>query len=83
MTLFVICYAINHSGSMRHTRTPEYYFVSVLDSDGDRLLVDAHIQALDYQLAWQQAIEIAFRTCQGSGAMPMVVTVSKVKTFRR
>ena len=51
------------------------YEVSVVDSDGDMLLDRASIQAPTLQSAWEQAIVIAFRVCQGSGALPMTITV--------
>ena len=51
------------------------YVVSVVDSDGDSLLVDAAIQASDYVAAWNQAILIALRACHGSGAVPMTLTL--------
>jgi hypothetical protein len=52
------------------------YKVSVTDSDGDKLLDSAPFRATTLQSAWQQAIDIAFRTCQGSGALPMTITIS-------
>ena len=58
--------------------TSEVYLLSVLDSDGDLVLVDAPIEALDYPSAWEQATATAFRACHGSGAMPMTITVMKV-----
>ncbi len=56
----------------------EQYLVSVRDSDGDQVLVDAPLQASDYSSAWNQALAIALRTCQGSGAMPMTLSVVRV-----
>ena len=53
--------------------TSEEYLLSVLDSDGDQVLVDAPIQASDCEAAWNQAIAIALRACHGSGAMPMTL----------
>jgi hypothetical protein len=41
--------------------------VSIVDSDGDMLLARASIQAPTLQSAWEQAIVIAFRVCQGWG----------------
>ena len=64
---------------MKRIGSTEEYLVSVLDSDGDEVLIDAPIQAVDYAAAWQQAIMTAFRTCHGSGAAPMTITVVKVK----
>ena len=62
---------------MMGKHTSEGYLLSVLDSDGGQVLVDAPIQALDYPSAWEQATATAFRACQGSGAMPMTITVMK------
>ena len=56
----------------------EAYAVSVVDSDGDALLDNAPIQAPSYQSAWDQATAIAFRTCQWSGALPMIITVVRL-----
>ena len=51
------------------------YKVSVVDSDGDKLLDGAPFRATTLQSAWEQAIDIAFRACQGSGALPMTITI--------
>jgi hypothetical protein len=53
------------------------YMLSVVDSDGDKLLDSAPIRAVTLQSAWEQAIVIAFRACQGSGALPMTISVGK------
>ena len=53
------------------------YLLSVVDSDGDKLLDSAPIRAVTLQSAWEQAIVIAFRACQGSGALPMTISVGK------
>jgi len=63
---------------MKLTRRSEDYLVSVIDSDGDQVLVDAPIQALDTLSAWEQAALIALRTCQGTGAMPKTTTVVRI-----
>jgi len=64
---------------LRFTRqvTKEHYTVSVVDTDGDELLDRAHLQAIDVQSAWEQAIIIAFRACRGSGALPPTISVRK------
>jgi len=54
------------------------YEVSVVDSDGDRLLEHAPIEAMTFQSAWQQALVIAFRVCEGSFAPPMTITVVRL-----
>ena len=59
------------------------YAVSVVDSDGDKLLDTAPIQARTLRSAWEKAIVIAFRACQGSGALPMTITVVKPKPYQR
>jgi hypothetical protein len=64
--------------SMTIKPASEHYLVSVVDSDGDHVLVDAPLQAADYSSAWNQALAIALRTCQGSGAMPMTLSVVRV-----
>jgi hypothetical protein len=64
---------------MKTIRSTEDYLISVLDSDGDEVLTDASIRAVDYPTAWQQAVVTAFRTCHGSGAAPMTITVVRVK----
>jgi hypothetical protein len=51
------------------------YSLSVVDSDGDKLLDNAPIRAPTLQSAWEHAIAIAFRACQGSGALPMSISV--------
>jgi len=56
----------------------EDYVVSVVDSDGDDLLGGAQIQAPSYQSAWEQAMAIAFRSCQWSGAFPMIIKVVRL-----
>ena len=63
---------------MKATRRSEDYLVSVIDSDGDQVLVDAPIQASDTLSAWEQATLIALRTCRGSGAMPKTITVVRI-----
>ena len=63
---------------MKLTRRSEDYLVSVIDSDGDQVLVDAPIQALDTLSAREQAALIALRTCQGSGATPKTITVVRI-----
>jgi hypothetical protein len=55
------------------------YAISVVDSDGDKLLDSAPIRALTLQSAWEEAIAVAFRACQHSGALPMTITVVKPK----
>jgi hypothetical protein len=55
------------------------YAVSVVDSDGDKLLDTAPIQAATLQAAWEKAIAVAFRACQHSGALPMTISVVKRK----
>jgi hypothetical protein len=68
---------------LRFTRqvTKEHYTVSVVDTDGDELLDRAHLQAIDVQSAWEQAIIIAFRACRGSGALrPLLGCASARKT---
>jgi len=52
------------------------YSLSVVDSDGDKLLDSAPIRADTLQSAWERAIVIAFRACQGSGALPMTITIN-------
>jgi len=59
------------------------YQVSVVDSDGDMLLDRTSIQAPALRSAWEQAIVIAFRVCQGSGALPMTITVVQAKPHQR
>ena len=54
------------------------YAVSMVDSDGDTLLEDALIQAPTVQMAWEQAAAIAFRACQGSGAVPSIISVRRI-----
>jgi hypothetical protein len=61
----------------------QHYAVSVVDSDGDEVLDSAPIQATSLQSAWEQAIVIAFRACQGSGALPMTITVAKAKRYQQ
>ena len=51
------------------------FSLSVVDSDGDMLLDNAAFRAATLQSAWEQAIVIAFRACQGSGALPMSISV--------
>ena len=63
---------------MKATRRSEDYLVSVIDSDGDQVLVDAPIQASDTLSAWEQATLMAFRTCQRSGAMPKTISVVRM-----
>jgi predicted Zn-dependent protease with MMP-like domain len=67
-----------HTDVMKTTRSCEDYLVSVVDSDGDQVLVDAPIQAFDTLSAWEQATLSAFRTCQGTGAMPKTITVVRI-----
>jgi len=67
----------------KFTRRNDRYQVSVVDSDGDMLLDRASIQAPALQSAWEQAIVIAFRVCQGSGALPMTITVVQAKPHQR
>ena len=62
---------------MSHKSNAEDYLISVTDSDGDQVLIAAPIRALDYPSAWGQAAAIALRVCQGSGAMPLTITVIK------
>ena len=57
------------------------YKVSVVDSDGDKLLDSAPFRAATLQSAWEHAIAIAFRACQGSGALPMTITVAKLRAI--
>ena len=52
------------------------YKLSVVDSDGDKLLDSAPFRADTLQSAWERAIVIAFRACQGSGALPMTITIN-------
>ena len=59
------------------------YFISVIDSDGDQVLVSVPIQAFDYSSAWAQATAIALRMCRGSGAMPTTITVIKSDSAER
>ena len=46
-------------GEMLHQR----YLLSVVDSDGDRLLDNAPLKAVSLQSAWEDALGIAFRAC--------------------
>jgi hypothetical protein len=58
--------------------TPQQeYLLSVIDSDDDKLLDNAPLQAVNLQSAWERAIVIAFRACQGSGAVPTNITLVK------
>jgi hypothetical protein len=60
------------------TEAPQQdYLVSVVDSDDDKLLDNASLQAVNLQSAWERAIVIAFRACQGSGAVPTKITLVK------
>jgi len=59
------------------------YAVSVVDSDGDKLLDAVPVRARTLQSAWEEAIAMAFRACQHSGALPMTITVVKPKPYQR
>jgi len=61
-------------GEMLH----QHYLLSVVDSDGDKLLDSAPLKAVSLQSAWEDALVIAFRACQGSGAVPTTINVVKV-----
>lgn len=54
------------------------YIISVVDSDEDKLLDSAPLPAASLQSAWEQSIVVAFRVCQGSGALPMTISVRKL-----
>jgi hypothetical protein len=60
----------------RKHMTDQDYKLSVVDSDGDKLLEGAPIRADTPQSAWERAIVIAFRACQSSGALPMTITIN-------
>ena len=57
------------------------YILSVVDSDGDKLLESAPLRAASLQSAWEQGIVIAFRVCRGSGALPTTISVGRPSTM--
>jgi len=61
---------------LRNHMVDQDYKLSVVDSDGDKLLDSAPFRADTLQSAWERAIVIAFRACQGSGALPMTITIN-------
>ena len=65
---------------MRTDSVSQKFVLSVLDSDQDEVLAEAPIRASDSVEAWKDAVVIAFRACQGSGAVPMTITLVRTQT---
>ncbi len=62
-------------------RFDQNYMLSLVDSDGDKLVEDAPLRAPNLQSAWEQALAIAFRACRGSGAVPVTISVRRHDTL--